>query len=202
MDAKPIANDRLSLGDLLYADRSEVTTEEEWAELVRAIASGDQQALRALYDRSHRIVFTLAMRICGNRQMTEELTVDVFHDVWRRASEYDPANGPVMGWLMMQTRSRSIDRLRFEQRKKRVAPAGEPEATTPEPPERHDRESLEAALDVLTSDERQAIETAFFSDLTYAETATQLDAPLGTIKTRIRTALGKLRKALDSEGSR
>ncbi len=140
------------------------------------------------------------MRICGNRQMTEELTVDVFHDVWRRASEYDPANGPVMGWLMMQTRSRSIDRVRFEQRKKRVAPPDT--AATPEPSERHDRGSLEAALGVLTSDERQAIETAFFSDLTYAETATQLDAPLGTIKTRIRTALGKLRKALDGEGGR
>ena len=70
--------------------------------------------------RTHRIVFTLMVRITNNRETAEELTLDVFHDVWRRASTYDPAGGSVVGWIMNQARSRAIDRLRFEQRKKRV----------------------------------------------------------------------------------
>ena len=104
-----------TLGDLLYADRQRTRiSEEEWIGLVRSIAAGDQAALRALYQRAHRIVFTLTMRISGNQQTAEELTLDVFHDVWRRASAYDPRNGPVLGWLMNQARSRAIDRLRHE----------------------------------------------------------------------------------------
>ena len=86
---------------------------------MQSIAGGDQIALHALYEGSHRLVFTLIMRITANRETAEELTVDVFHDVWRRASGYDAANGTVLGWIMNQARSRAIDRLRFEGRKKR-----------------------------------------------------------------------------------
>src|SRR5919205_4036198 len=86
------------------------------------MAAGDQLALHALYERTHRVVFTLVMRITANRESAEELTLDVFHDVWRRASRYDAANGTVLGWIMNQARSRAIDRLRFDQRKKRVNP--------------------------------------------------------------------------------
>ena len=93
--------------------------EQDWVVLVQAIAAGDQLALHALYERSHRFVFTLIMRITANRETAEELTIDVFHDVWRRASRYDAANGTVLGWIMNQARSRAIDRLRFETRKKR-----------------------------------------------------------------------------------
>ena len=84
------------------------------------MAAGDPLALHALYERTHRIVFTLIVRITHNRETAEELTVDVFHDAWRRAASYDPAGGSVVGWIMNQARSRAIDRLRFEQRKKRV----------------------------------------------------------------------------------
>ena len=94
--------------------------EQEWVDIVRAIAARDETALRALYERSHRIVFTLTMRIAQNRQTAEELTIDVFHDVWRRAPQYDAANGPVLGWILNQARSRAIDRVRHEQRRKRV----------------------------------------------------------------------------------
>src|SRR3546814_13011070 len=87
--------------------------------LVQSMAAGDQLALHALYERAHRPVFTLIMRITANRETAEELTIDVFHDVWRRASRYDPANGTVLGWVMNQARSRAIARLRFESRKKR-----------------------------------------------------------------------------------
>src|ERR1041384_3000172 len=108
-----------TLGDVLYATVKSPASEQEWVALVQSIAAGDQLALHALYERAHRIVFTLLMRLTANREAAEELTVDVFHDVWRRASGYDTANGSVIGWIMNQARSRAIDRLRFESRKKR-----------------------------------------------------------------------------------
>ncbi|HEX4971309.1 MAG TPA: sigma-70 family RNA polymerase sigma factor [Steroidobacteraceae bacterium] len=192
-----------TLGDLLYADRQKRrVSEQEWVALVRSMAAGDQAALRALYERAHRVVFTLTMRITGNRQTAEELTLDVFHDAWRRASTYDPQNGPVLGWLMNQARSRAIDRLRYEQRSKRTARAGE---TAPEPgadratQTSDERRMLMTGLATLTADERQAIHTAFFAELTYAETATRLGQPLGTVKTRIRSGLEKLRRAFASK---
>lgn len=193
-----------TLGDLLYADTTKARIpESDWVRLVQSIAGGDQLALHALYTQTHRIVFTLIMRITGNRETSEELTLDVFHDVWRRASAYDPAGGSVVGWIMNQARSRAIDRLRFDQRKKRVkALADDPLPVTSSrgPQEAFDvREQgqlLRQALQVLTPQQRQAIEIAFFSELTYAEAAAQLNQPLGTVKTRIRTGLAALRQAL------
>jgi DNA-binding NarL/FixJ family response regulator/quercetin dioxygenase-like cupin family protein len=110
-----------TLGGLLYANRAKApVSEKEWAGLVRATAGGDRSALHALYTRTHRIVFPLLVRITGNRDIAEELMADVFHDVWRSASGYDPADGSVVGWIMHQARSRALDRLRFEQRKQRI----------------------------------------------------------------------------------
>src|SRR5206468_6617032 len=86
---------------------------------VQSMAAGDQLALHALYERAHHIVFTLVMRITANRETAEELTIDVFHDIWRRAARYNATNGTVLGWIMNQARSRAIDRLRFESRRKR-----------------------------------------------------------------------------------
>jgi len=197
----------LVLGDLLYGDEAKApVSEADWGRLVQAVATGDQQALHALYERTHRIVFTLAVRITRDRESAEEVTLDVFHDVWRRAGRYDPAGGSVVGWIMNQARSRAIDRLRFEQRKKRVDPDGTalPVASAPDPHEALDLQEqgrrLRQALSTLTPDERHAIETAYFSELTYDETATRLNEPLGTIKTRVRAGLGKLRRALAGEG--
>src|ERR1700752_3040005 len=194
-----------TLGDVLYAKSKAVVPEQDWATLVRSIAAGDQLALHALYERAHRLVFTLIMRITANRETAEELTVDVFHDVWRRASHYDAANGTVLGWIMNQARSRAIDRLRFERRKKRSYDGDpEPPAEVAADPSdllelREQSESLRAALAVLTPDERQAIEMTFFDGLTHAEAAARLNQPLGTIKTRIRSGLHKLRNTLAAE---
>jgi RNA polymerase sigma-70 factor, ECF subfamily len=116
------------LGDLLYADTAAVG-EDRWVGLVQAIAAGDERALQVLFERTHRIVFTLAVRITNNRATAEELTLDVFHDVWRRASTYDATGGSIVGWILNQARSRALDRLRFDQRKKRV----NPDATNPLP---------------------------------------------------------------------
>jgi RNA polymerase sigma-70 factor, ECF subfamily len=193
-----------TLGDLLYANKAKApVSEKEWVGLVQSIAGSDQLALQALYKQTYRIVFTLIVRITNNRETAEELTVDVFHDVWRRASAYDPAGGSVIGWIMNQARSRAIDRVRFEQRKKRVNTHADspPTPTAPSSPQeafdvREQGRLLRHALQELTPEERQAIETAFFSELTYCEVATRLKQPLGTVKTRIRSGLGKLRQAL------
>jgi RNA polymerase sigma-70 factor (ECF subfamily) len=193
-----------TLGDLLYANKAKAPiSEKDWVELVQSIARGDQLALHTLYKQTHRIVFTLIVRITSNRETAEELTLDVFHDVWRRAATYNPDNGSVVGWIMNQARSRAIDRLRFEQRKKRVDNHADTPLTLTAasgPQEAFDvREHgrlLRHALQVLTPEERQAIETAFFSELTYFEVATKLNQPLGTVKTRIRSGLRKLRQAL------
>jgi RNA polymerase sigma-70 factor, ECF subfamily len=203
-DAGPPSCETKTLGDLLYTGTPRaLASEKEWVGLVQSIAAGDQRALRTLYDQTHRLVYTLSVRITNSRETAEEVTLDVFHDVWRRAAAYDPAGGSVVGWIMNQARSRAIDRLRFEQRKKRVNPAGE----SPDPPAApHDpldivdvKEQgrlMREALKVLTPEERVAIEAAFFAELTYQEVAEHLQQPLGTVKTRIRSALGKLRQAL------
>jgi RNA polymerase sigma-70 factor (ECF subfamily) len=193
---------------VLYAKSKPPVPEQDWVILVQSIAAGDELALHALYEMAHRIVFTLIMRITANRETAEELTLDVFHDVWRRASSYDAANGTVLGWIMNQARSRAIDRLRFENRKKRshggdVQPPAEPAADPRDVIElRELGQALRAALTALTPDEREAIETTFFAGLTHAEASARLDQPLGTVKTRIRSALHKLRHALSVEAGK
>ncbi|HET8746407.1 MAG TPA: sigma-70 family RNA polymerase sigma factor [Ramlibacter sp.] len=197
-----------TLGDVLYADTSKaLVPEQDWERLVRAVARGDQLALHALYDRAHRVVFTLAVRITCSRETAEEVTLDVFHDVWRRAQGYDAANGTVLGWIMNQARSRAIDRVRFEQRQKRLDPRAGSALPAEEAADTRDavellqqREVLQRAVGELNPAEREALEAAFFSGLTYAEAALHLQQPLGTVKTRIRSALHKLREALTAEG--
>ena len=191
-----------TLGDVLYAKSKAPVSEQDWVTLVRSIAAGDQIALHGLYERAHRIVFTLMMRITANRETAEELTIDVFHDIWRRASRYDAANGTVLAWIMNQARSRAIDRLRFDNRQKRsqdgdAQPPAEPVADPRDVIElRQQGAALRAALAALTPAERQAIEMTFFGGLTHAEAAERLNQPLGTVKTRIRSGLHKLRQRL------
>ena len=197
-------SDERTLGELLYANQDHAPpSEEEWVRLVRSIAAGDQLALHSIYEQTHRIVFTLVARITNNRETAEEVTIDVFHDVWRRASTYDPANGSVVGWIMNQARSRAIDRLRFEQRKKRVNNYADTPVTTtaPDDPQQacqfeEQSRLLRNALEILTPEERQVIEAAFFSELSYQQVAAKLSQPIGTVKTRIRSGLGKLRQTL------
>jgi RNA polymerase sigma-70 factor, ECF subfamily len=208
MAEDPPEKSAATLGDVLYANSKPPVSEQDWATLVQSIASGDQLALHALYERAHRIVFTLMIRITANRETAEELTIDVFHDVWRGASRYDATNGTVLGWIMNQARSRAIDRLRFESRKKRshggnVEPQAELAADPHDVLELRDQgESLRLALAALTPDERQAIETTFFAGLTHAEAAARLNQPLGTIKTRIRSGLHKLRRTMGAEAEK
>lgn len=208
MPKRPPQKAPTKLGEILYANSKAPVPEQEWAALVQSIAAGDQLALHALFDRAHRLVFTLIMRITANRETAEELTIDVFHDIWRSASRYDAANGTVLGWIMNQARSRAIDRLRFDNRKKRragddVHPLAEAAADPRDVIElRQQGEALRAALTALTPGERQAIEVTFFGGLTHAEAAARLNQPLGTVKTRIRSGLHKLRKVLAAEAGK
>jgi RNA polymerase sigma-70 factor, ECF subfamily len=193
-----------TLGDILYADKSKIrVSEDEWLRLIQAIVGGDQGALHSLYEQTHRIVFTLIVRIIMNRETAEEVTVDVFFEVWRKASTYDPANGSVIGWIMNLARSRAIDRLRFDQRKKRVNTYPHdlrPTTDIVDPQQaclfEEQSRLLRDSLQVLSTEERRVIETSFFSELTYEQTASKLNQPLGTVKTRIRSGLGKLREAM------
>jgi RNA polymerase sigma-70 factor, ECF subfamily len=193
-----------TLGDILYADKSKIrVSEDEWLRLIQAIVGGDQGALHSLYEQTYRIVFTLIVRIIMNRETAEEVTVDVFFEVWRKASTYDSANGSVIGWIMNLARSRAIDRLRFDQRKKRVNTYPHdlrPTTDIVDPQQaclfEEQSRLLRDSLQVLSTEERRVIETSFFSELTYEQTASKLNQPLGTVKTRIRSGLGKLREAM------
>jgi RNA polymerase sigma-70 factor (ECF subfamily) len=206
--AEPAKDDRelraRTLGDLLYVSGTRpAMREDDWLALVKSIAAGDQLALHSLYEQTHRIVFTLIVRITNNREVAEEVTLDVFHDVWRRASGYDPANGSVVGWILNQARSRAIDRIRYEQRKKRVNndTDGFADVRMNEDPQaalevNEQGRLLREAMNNLNHEEKQAIEMAFFSELTHQEVAGSLNEPLGTIKSRIRSGLNKLRGVL------
>jgi RNA polymerase sigma-70 factor (ECF subfamily) len=199
-----------TLGAVLYASPPKAfVSEAEWVALVRSVAEGDQSALHALYDRAHRAVFTFVMRITADVESAEDVTLEVFHGVWRRASRYRAADGTVLGWIMNQAHSRAMERRRFDDRQNRVgSDAGDPFSATG--PARSDgliafkqqSQTLGNALIVLTPDERTAIEAAFFSELTFAEVAARLNEPLGTIKTRVQSGLHKLREALTEGGHR
>src|SRR5690349_8409050 len=165
-----------ALGDLLFSLGSKShTSESQWVALVVQIASGDEQALRELYLRMHALVFTLIVRIVRDHQTAEELTMDVFHQIWKRAATYEPAGGTVVGWVMNQARSRAIDQTRFATRKKRVNPYPDTTELCEDSDSGDSLDSLgrevrlRAAVAKLTPKERNAIELAFFSECTYAE---------------------------------
>jgi len=180
-----------TLGDVLYAGMSTAPVPEtDWVALVQAIAAGDQVALHSLYERSHRLVFTLILRITSSREAAEELTLEVFHEVWRRAYRYDPRDGTVLAWLMNQARFSARARLGSEAQMKRAGAAPQVVEFVDE------RRALHTALDALTPQEREVIEAAFFHELTAVEVAIRLKEPLETIRARMHSGLHKLRQGL------
>jgi RNA polymerase sigma-70 factor, ECF subfamily len=177
------------LGDLLYADKTKPRIpEDDWIGLVRSIAAGNQAALEQLFARTHRIVFTLMVRLIGNRDVAEELTVDVFHDVWRHAAHFDAAGGPVLAWLLDQARLRALQRLELDQISKSEAADVRDSATR----------LRNAAVTRLSVDERQLIETAYFSKVNYRELAMQRQQSPEAVKRHIHSAMEKLRDQLST----
>ncbi|HEY9883864.1 MAG TPA: sigma-70 family RNA polymerase sigma factor [Thermosynechococcaceae cyanobacterium] len=176
------------------------------AALLIRIAQRDQAALSELYDRYARVLYAVAFKSLRSAEESEEVVLDVFAQVWRTAARYDVDKGRVDSWLFMMTRSRVLDRLRTLQRVTKVTVASEnfAEIQTPTPgvdpienvliSERHDR--VLAALSQLPEAQRQVIELAYYKGLTQSEIAAQTNLSLGTVKTRIRLGLSKLRVVL------
>lgn len=177
-----------------------MTSETELA-LIRRVAQGDETALAILYDRYAALVYSAARRILGDDGAAEETLQDIFHQLWRTASDFDSARGSLAGWLLVTARNRAIDRLR---RFKRAAPEPLPENLAAFS---HNLESSAAqnemmskvrtTLDSLPEAQRQALHLAYFEGLTQSEIAQRTGEPLGTIKSRLRTALGSLKRALN-----
>jgi RNA polymerase sigma-70 factor (ECF subfamily) len=180
---------------------------EDRERLVARIGQGETEALAALYDGTAPLVNGLALRILREPEAAEEVTGDVYHQVWRDAARYDPARGTALAWLLTLTRSRAIDRRRQSARRERAEPIGVAVAMpspAPGPEEdtavRERRELVGRALARLPADQRRPIELAFFAGLSHTEIAAAVDAPLGTVKTRIRLGMTRLRQTLATAG--
>jgi RNA polymerase sigma-70 factor (ECF subfamily) len=173
---------------------------------VTAMASGDAAGLAALYDRHAPAIYSLALRIVREEGDAEDVVQEVFAQAWRQAGRYDAARGSVIAWLLIMTRTRAIDRLRMRQARPDRASAPDPSmleqlASTDEDPSSGlvaEQEALRVrdALQALPMLQRVAIELAFFEGLSQSEIAERLEQPLGTVKTRIRLGLLKLRDVL------
>jgi len=192
---------------LLAVASSARTTADDQAALER-MARGDQAGLAEMYDRHGRLVYSLALRIVRDRGDAEDVTQDVFVQAWRQASRFDTTRGNVAAWLLTMARSRAIDLIR--RRRIRPQPGAddmvmETKDASPAPDVQFEwvqrAEVIQEAMGALPLLQRLAIELAFFEGLTQAEIAEQLEVPLGTVKTRIRQGLLKLRDRLAGAGA-
>lgn len=172
----------------------------EERQLMDALLAGDDAAVRALYARFGRPVFTMGLRLLGTREAAEELTQDVFTMAWRKAARFDPSRGRLSTWLMTIAHNLAVDRLRRETGVTRPILVLVDEV--PDVPGVHDEEALVMerdaavrALSTLSEAERRLLARAYFRGMTAREIAETDGIPLGTVKTRLRAALIKIRKA-------
>ncbi len=193
--------------------------------LVRAVAGGSFDALANLYDRHADAIFAVARRLTSDRGVAEEVVQDTFLALWDRAESFDPGTGSLSAWLHTIARNRTVDRLRAAGRRPSIVSSPGPEsdesetqvleraatmgtvvagAATPVGPEaayasKETRDAIERALEGMAADERTVIVLAYREELTQTEIADRLGWPLGTVKTRTRRALRRLRDALEDE---
>ncbi len=179
-----------------------ITQDPQDSYLLTQISQGNQTALSLLYDRYARLVQGLAYRILNSSEDAEEVVIDVFSQIWRKAQMYDPKKSRVDTWIFMITRSRALDRLRSLTRANQAVMVSEQWMAFPVDTTEEDliiaerREQVQQAIAQLPSEQRQVIELAYYQGLSHAEIAAQIGLPLGTIKTRIRLGLNKLRREL------
>ena len=173
------------------------------------MAAGDERALGELYDRHGSTVYALARAIVGERADTEEVVADAFGQAWRTAGRFDPARGSVTAWLATITRTRALDLVRARGRRSKVlaraaqesdAGFATPLAASDAPDRDVERQEtwqlVTRSLGALPEAQRCVIELAYFGGLSHSEIAAELKEPLGTVKTRLRAAMEKLRDAL------
>ena len=176
-----------------------------WRQYVAGVSAGDPEALAKLYDESSSLVYALALRILGDAADAEEVTLDVYTQVWRTAASFDAGRGTTAAWLVTLARSRALDRLRSsgarKQKEEPIDTSAEARSEGALPEEAcimsQQRQIVRKALAELGPEQRQAIELAFYSGLSHRELAERLGQPLGTVKTRIRLGMIKLRQLLE-----
>lgn len=197
----------LTLGELLYADPTiTYVPEKDWLAIVRAIAAGDETALRVLFDKTYPIVFPYVMRLTGDRRMTDGVILDVFQDVWCEAPLFDDTNGPVLGWIMKQARSSALAHAQGAESRQRSSDRvvaslrNDPIHADKNSHRTADEARLLVALAALSVEEREAIEAALLNGLSYAEAAAQRGKTIGTLKRQVRSGLSKLQRALQEQG--
>jgi RNA polymerase sigma-70 factor (ECF subfamily) len=171
------------------------------AALISRVVAGDDSALAMLYDRYAGVVYSTARRILDDVGAAEEILQDIFYHFWRTASSFDPARGSLAGWLLVSARNRAIDRLR---RRDRTATEGLGEGQVALPFHLESQISqnemiskVRSVLATLAPPQREALELAYFQGMTHSEIARRTGEPLGTVKTRLRAALGELKRALN-----
>ena len=180
-------------------------------EMIARIGRRDQSAFSALYDRLSGPLYSLAMKMLGDPAEAQDALQDVFLQIWSRAGTYDPEQSSVFSWTVLLTRSRVIDRLRARGRRSRVVVASTEDSSTTvagdastvesaaDTAEKNDEAArVRYVLNNLPSEQREAIELAFFEHLSHHEIAARLGQPLGTVKARIRRGLLKLRQRLNT----
>jgi len=173
------------------------------------MAAGDERALGELYDRHGSTVYALARAIVGERADTEEVVADAFGQAWRTAGQFDPARGSVPAWLATITRTRALDLVRARGRRSKVlaraaqesdagfaTPLASSDAPDRDVERQETRQLVTRSLRGLPEAQRRVIELAYFGGLSHSEIAAELKEPLGTVKTRLRAGMEKLRDAL------
>lgn len=177
-----------------YAPRRE----DPLACLIRGAAEGDAGAFAQLYDAASAAVYGFAIRTLGDSADAEEIALDVFRHVWQRAASWDASRGSVLAWLLMLTRSRCLDRLRNREARRRAEEPARQQPVTGEmdPAQWQRAQRVRAALAQLPSEQRELIEMACFEGLSQSELAERTGTPLGTVKTRIRLGMARLRNLL------
>ena len=174
------------------------------AALIRRMAEGDRDACKEFYDRYARQVYPFIVRIVRDPADAADVLQEVFWEAWQSAASYDPGRGSPEAWLFTRARTRAIDRVRAVRRRGEtfVAPVDERVAAAPETgrdpaAEAEDRSLVVGALAQLPDSQREVVELAYYGGLTQTEIAERLKQPLGTVKTRIRLGLERLREVLE-----